>query len=75
MGVWDQPGFGGIVRPESDEPTWYRMCESGGCVEIAIQGEFVKFRSSNAPEVIVHLTRSEWQEFLAGARKGFFDEF
>jgi len=61
------------VRPESDEPTWYRLCESGGCVEIAAQGESVMIRSSNAPDVIVDLTRAEWQDFLVGIRTGFFD--
>jgi len=42
-------------------------------VEIAAQGESVMIRSSNAPDVIVDLTRAEWQDFLVGIRTGFFD--
>ena len=30
-------------------------------------------RSSAAPEKEISLTRVEWQEFLAGAKKGLFD--
>jgi Domain of unknown function (DUF397) len=30
-------------------------------------------RSSIAPEATLTLTRTEWQEFLAGAKQGLFD--
>lgn len=31
-------------------------------------------RSSVASEAILTLTRAEWQEFLAGAKQGLFDD-
>lgn len=52
---------------------WHRGCDSGACVEIAVQGEAVMVRSSAVPGVIITLTRAEWQEFLAGAKQGTFD--
>ena len=42
-------------------------------MEIAVQGEAVMVRSSIAPEAILALTRTEWQEFLDGAKQGLFD--
>ncbi len=30
-------------------------------------------RSSTSPEITLTLTRTEWQEFLAGAKQGQFD--
>jgi hypothetical protein len=42
-------------------------------VEIAVQGEAVMVRSSTAPETAITLTRGEWQEFLAEAKRGLFD--
>jgi hypothetical protein len=60
------------TRP--DPPTWHRQCDSGTCVEIAVTGKAVMIRSSAAPEVILALTRAEWQGFLAKAKEGLFDE-
>ena len=67
---------GGAVRqdPTTNQPIWQRRCESGACVEIALQGEVVMIRSSTTPEVTVTLTRVEWQEFLVGAKQGLFDQ-
>jgi hypothetical protein len=31
-------------------------------------------RSSVYPEASLHVSRAEWQEFLAGAKDGLFDE-
>jgi Domain of unknown function (DUF397) len=66
---------GGIVGQESagGEPTWHRPCESGACLEIAVQDEAVMLRSSVAPQSRIILTHAEWQEFLAGAKRGLFD--
>ena len=66
---------GGVVRqePAADQPTWHRQCESGACVEIAVQDEAVLVRSSASPEATITFTRAEWQEFLAGAKQGLFD--
>ena len=68
-------GFGGVVgqEPPADQPTWHRSCEGGACIEAAATGENVILRSSVAPEAILTFTRSEWQEFLAGAKLGQFD--
>ena len=67
--------LGGAVRQESaaHQPKWHRQCDSGACVEIAVQDEEVMVRSSAAPEAILTLTRAEWMEFLTGAKQGTFD--
>jgi hypothetical protein len=74
LDLWGS-AFGGVVGQESevDQPVWYRRCDSGACVEIAIRGESVIIRSSIDSEVILTLTRAEWLEFLAGAKDGSFD--
>jgi hypothetical protein len=57
-----------------EQPVWYaRQCESGACVEVAVQGESVMVRSSVAPGAILTLARAEWDAFLKGARDGLFD--
>ena len=59
---------------KSGEPAWRKSCESGACIEIAAQGDTVMVRSSVAPDVILSLMRTEWHEFLAGAKEGLFDD-
>jgi hypothetical protein len=44
-------------------------------VEIAAQSEAVMLRSSAAPKATLTLTRAEWEEFLAGVKKGLFDNW
>jgi hypothetical protein len=57
------------------QPTWHaRQCESGACVEMAVQDDSVMLRSSVAPEAILMLARAEWDAFLEGARDGLFDD-
>jgi hypothetical protein len=53
---------------------WHRSCESGACVEAAKAGEVVLLRSTLNPEAPVTLRRDEWFEFLAGVKKGDFDD-
>jgi hypothetical protein len=67
--------FGGAVAQASEagQPTWHRRCDSGACVEIAVQGETVMMRSSGSPETVLILARAEWLQFLAGAKTGMFD--
>ena len=60
-------------EPTADQPTWHRQCDSGACVEIAVQGEAVMVRSSMAPKATITLTRDEWREFLIEAKQGLFD--
>ncbi len=62
-----------VQEPPADQPTWHRSCEGGACIEAAAKGESVILRSSVAPEAILTFTRAEWQEFLAGAKRGHFD--
>lgn len=52
-----------------------RTCESGGCVGVARQGDFVLVSSTSNPESPVSkFTVEEWREFLAGAKLGDFDD-
>jgi len=60
---------------QSGGPAWQKPCDSGACIEIAVQEETVMVRSSLAPDVILPLMRAEWREFLAGAKEGLFDNF
>jgi predicted secreted Zn-dependent protease len=50
-------------------------CESGACVMVAAQGDFVFVGNSDQPAGPVNkYTRAEWREFLAGAKLGDFDD-
>jgi hypothetical protein len=49
-------------------------CVDGHCVEIAALGDTVMVRSSVAPGLTLTITRAEWQQFLAGAKEGLFDQ-
>ena len=52
-----------------------RPCEGGACVEIAAAGDSVAVRSSlRRDDTPLILSRPEWQEFLAGAKEGAFDD-
>jgi hypothetical protein len=53
---------------------WRKRCDSGACVEIAVQDEAVMMRNSQVPEAIVTFTRAEWREFLGQAKQGLFDD-
>jgi hypothetical protein len=58
------------------ELRWHqgRPCDSGACVEVAEAGEEVLLRSTISPGALLALSRSEWHEFLAGAKEGLFDQ-
>ena len=51
-----------------------RPCDSGACVEVAVVDEEVLLRSTASPDALLALSRSEWGEFLAGAKEGLFDQ-
>jgi predicted secreted Zn-dependent protease len=52
-----------------------RTCESGACVGVASQGEFVFIKNTNHPEgPVSEFTTDEWRHFLAGAKLGHFDD-
>ena len=60
----------------SGEISWRisRLCDSGACVGVAGQGEFVLIGNTNNPEAPAsRFTRQEWDVFLAGAKLGDFD--
>jgi Domain of unknown function (DUF397) len=55
---------------------WRRAsrCESGACVEVAVQRDGVALRDSKQPDS-AHLTFApeQWRDFIAGIRSGEFD--
>jgi hypothetical protein len=51
------------------------LCDSGACVGVARQGDFVLIGNTNDPEVPAsRFTRQEWNAFVAGVKLGDFDE-
>jgi len=42
-------------------------------VEIAVAGEQVLLRSTEAPGALVSLSRAEWRDFLTAAKEGLLD--
>ncbi|HTU77075.1 MAG TPA: DUF397 domain-containing protein [Trebonia sp.] len=55
--------------------SWHkgRQCDGGACVEIAVAGEQVLLRSTEAPGALVSLSRAEWRDFLTAAKEGLLD--
>jgi len=52
-----------------------RTCESGACVGVAREGEFVLVCNTSSPEgPISKFTTDEWRQFIAGVRLGGFDD-
>jgi Domain of unknown function (DUF397) len=52
-----------------------RLCESGACVGVARQGEFVVIGNTSNPEAPVsRFTSQEWRAFVAGVKLGDFDD-
>jgi predicted secreted Zn-dependent protease len=51
-----------------------RTCESGACVRVARQGEFVLIGNTNSPAGPVNaFTADEWRHFITGVKMGDFD--
>jgi hypothetical protein len=51
-------------------------CDSGSCVMVARHGDDVLVGNTSQPDgPINRYTRTEWREFLAGAKRGDFDDF
>lgn len=62
----------------SDDLDWRtsRTCDSGACVGVARQGEFVLIGNTNNPSGHVsRLTRQQWMAFLESLKLGDFDGF
>ena len=52
-----------------------RSCESGGCVGVARQGEFIVIGNTTNPDAPVpRFTQQEWDAFVAGVKLGDFDD-
>lgn len=50
-------------------------CDTGACIKVARDGEFVVIGSTDSPSGQVgEFTADEWRHFLAGAKLGDFDE-
>jgi hypothetical protein len=59
----------------TEDPVWRQgLCEGGGCIEAAAVGEVVMMRSTVDPGSVLHMSREEWQKFLAEAKGGLFDD-
>jgi hypothetical protein len=51
-------------------------CDSSACVMVARHGDYVLIGNTNQPDGPINkYTQDEWREFLAGAKRGEFDEF
>lgn len=49
-------------------------CDGGACVRVARRGEEVLFGNTTLPGGPVNVyTRDEWEAFLAGVKRGEFD--
>ncbi len=62
--------------PASDDISWHvsRTCDSGACIGVASQGEYILIGNTNDPEASVsEFSVDEWRQFLAGAKLGDFD--
>jgi hypothetical protein len=52
-----------------------RLCDSGACVGVVRQGEFVLIGNTSSPEAPVsRFTSQEWKAFVAGVKLGDFDD-
>jgi hypothetical protein len=51
-----------------------RTCEGGACVAVARKGDSVMIRRINPEGPITQFTMEEWLHFIAGAKRGDFDD-
>jgi hypothetical protein len=63
------------AAPEAFNWLVARSCESGGCVGVARQGEFIVIGNTiNPNSPVSRFTQQEWTAFVAGVKLGDFDE-
>jgi len=65
------------VRVPSRDLFWLRSsrCADRACAEVAADGDVVYVRDSKAPEgAVLGLTRTEWEAFRDGVKRGDFDD-
>jgi predicted secreted Zn-dependent protease len=52
-----------------------RTCDGGHCVIVACRGDWVLFGNSAEPDGPVYAySKAEWNEFIAGVKRGDFDD-
>ncbi len=58
------------------ENVWRRSsyCETGGCLEVKVGGDAVLIRESANPTETVITTRANLATFVAGVKRGEFDD-
>ena len=63
-------------RDRNAQSVWRRSrtCATGECVEVAPLAGEVAVRNSRSPDVVLTFTKTEWREFLRGAKAGDFDD-
>jgi Domain of unknown function (DUF397) len=63
-------------RQQDAQALWRRAgaCATSECVEVAALAGEVAMRSSRRPDVHLTFTKTEWSEFLRGAKAGDFDD-
>jgi hypothetical protein len=63
-------------RQPNAQAVWRRprACATSECVEVAALDGEVAVRSSRSPDVVLTFTKTEWREFLRGAKAGDFDD-
>jgi len=65
----------GPAVPEGFSWRVSRACDSGACVGVARQGEFVVIGNTSEPQAPVsRFTGEEWRAFIAGVKQGDFDD-
>jgi hypothetical protein len=54
---------------------WIKACARSACVEVLFpdHGQHVLVRNSADPFGLLRFTPEEWDEFIAGVRRGAFD--
>jgi hypothetical protein len=51
-----------------------RTCDSGACIKVARDGERIFFGNTTKPDSTITYTADEGREFVAGVRRGDFDD-
>jgi hypothetical protein len=63
-------------RQQNAQAVWRRPrgCANTECVEVAALAGEVAVRNSRSPDVVLTFTKTEWRDFLRGAKAGEFDD-
>jgi Domain of unknown function (DUF397) len=51
-----------------------RTCQGGSCVRVAPSNGMILIGDTKNPGGVLTYTASEWQEFVAGIKRGDFDD-